>query len=84
MLVLTRKQGEKIRIGNNIVLTVVGVSDNQIKIGIDAPADVKILREEIYSKVKEHTVQATKMSNIQLDINKLKLNKVNDRNNDYS
>ncbi len=77
MLVLTRKQGEKIRIGNDIVLTVVGVSDNQIKIGIEAPADIKILREEIYLKVKEHTVQATRMSKIQLDMNKLQLNKIN-------
>ena len=77
MLVLTRKQGEKIRIGNDIVLTVVGVSDNQIKIGIEAPEDVKILREEIYLKVKEHTVQATRMSKIQLDMNKLQLNKIN-------
>ncbi len=77
MLVLTRKQGEKIRIGNDIVITIAGTNDNQVKIGIDAPPDVKILREEIYLKVKEHTVQASKMSRIQLDVNKLKLNKVN-------
>ncbi len=77
MLVLTRKQGEKIRIGNDIVITVVGINDNQVKIGIEAPSDVKILREEIYSKVKEHTVQATKMSKIHLDLDKLKLNKIN-------
>ena len=48
MLVLTRKQGEKIRIGANIIISVLSTSDNQVKIGIEAPADMKILREEIF------------------------------------
>ena len=47
MLVLSRKLGEKILIGDSIVLTVVKIDRNQIRLGIDAPADVAIYREEI-------------------------------------
>ena len=47
MLVLTRKLGESVRIGDDVVVTVVGVRGNQIRLGIDAPQEVKIRREEI-------------------------------------
>jgi carbon storage regulator len=47
MLVLSRKLGEKIIIGNNIVVTVVKIDRNQIRIGIEAPHDVPVFREEI-------------------------------------
>lgn len=47
MLVLSRKLGEKIMIGENIVVTVVKIDRNQIRIGIDAPVDVPVYREEI-------------------------------------
>ncbi len=47
MLVLSRKLGEKIVIGDNIVLTIVKIDRNQIRIGIEAPSDVAIFREEI-------------------------------------
>ncbi len=47
MLVLTRKLGESIHIGNNIVLTVVSLKANQVRLGIQAPADVRILRQEL-------------------------------------
>ncbi len=47
MLVLSRKVGEKILIGDNIVLTVVKIDRNQIRLGIDAPLDVQVYREEI-------------------------------------
>ncbi len=47
MLVLSRKLGEKIVIGDSIVLTVVKIDRNQIRLGIEAPADVAIYREEI-------------------------------------
>lgn len=78
MLVLTRKQGEKIRIGSNIIISVLSAGDNQVKIGIDAPADMKILREEIYETVKTHTVEASKQSKISSEeLKKLSLNKLN-------
>jgi len=53
MLVLTRKSGEKIRIGGDIVLTVLDNQTGQVKIGIDAPRDVPIYREEIYQHIQE-------------------------------
>jgi carbon storage regulator len=47
MLVLSRKLGEKIVIGDNVVITVVKIDRNQIRIGIDAPSDIPVYREEI-------------------------------------
>ena len=47
MLVLSRKIGEKILIGDNIVLTVVKIDRNQIRLGIEAPIDIQVYREEI-------------------------------------
>jgi carbon storage regulator len=54
MLVLSRKLGEKILIGDSIVLTVVKIDRNQIRLGIEAPSDVAIYREEIApSRIEE-------------------------------
>lgn len=47
MLILTRKPGEAIRIGNNIAVTVLSVQGQQVRLGIDAPKDVSVDREEI-------------------------------------
>ena len=47
MLVLTRKKGEKIRIGDDIVLTVVEVRDGKARLGIDAPPEIRVVRSEI-------------------------------------
>lgn len=49
MLVLSRKQGEQIRIGENIVITVQRLSGNRVSLGIEAPADCKIMRGELES-----------------------------------
>jgi carbon storage regulator len=53
MLILTRKVGEAITIGDQIKIMVVEVKGSQIRLGIEAPADCRIYREEIYLKVKE-------------------------------
>lgn len=52
MLVLTRRLGEAITIGENIRIVVVDISGHQVKLGIDAPKDVEIYREELYIKIK--------------------------------
>lgn len=52
MLILTRKLGEVLRIGHNITIQIVDVKGKQIKIGIDAPHDMPIYREEIYEKIQ--------------------------------
>ncbi|MCP4122430.1 MAG: carbon storage regulator CsrA [Bacteroidetes bacterium] len=53
MLKLTRKTGETLIIGDDTEVTVLSVDGNQVKIGIDAPEDITILREELYRQVKE-------------------------------
>ncbi len=47
MLILSRKQSQRIRVGNSIVVTVVRVSGDKVRIGIDAPDGVRVLREEL-------------------------------------
>jgi carbon storage regulator len=51
MLSLARRPGQKIRIGENIVLVVREIRGRQVKLGIEAPADVRVLREEIYEEL---------------------------------
>ena len=53
MLILTRRIGEVILIGDNIKITVTAVSGNQVRIGIDAPKEVKVLREELVGRDRE-------------------------------
>jgi carbon storage regulator len=63
MLVLSRKLGEKIVIGDNIVVTVVKIDRNQIRIGIEAPHDVPVYREEIApQRVKPVSTEAVALS----------------------
>ncbi|MFB1082273.1 carbon storage regulator CsrA [Jeotgalibacillus sp. JSM ZJ347] len=67
MLVLTRKTGEAIRIGDDIEITVLSVQGDQIKLGIDAPKHVDIHRKEIFLAIQEeneaanNTVDLTKL-----------------------
>jgi len=57
MLILTRRLGEKLRIGDDVTVTILGVKGCQVRIGIDAPRDVMVNREEIYQRIlKEQKV----------------------------
>jgi carbon storage regulator len=51
MLILTRRVGETLMIGNDISVTVLGVKGNQVRIGVDAPKDVAVHREEIFERI---------------------------------
>lgn len=55
MLILTRRIGEALMVGNDVAITVLGVKGNQVRLGIDAPKDVAVHREEIFQKIKEQS-----------------------------
>ena len=57
MLILTRRVGETIMIGNDVTVTVLGVKGNQVRVGINAPKEVAVHREEIYERIKKENEQ---------------------------
>ncbi|MFY0761539.1 carbon storage regulator CsrA [Metabacillus dongyingensis] len=62
MLVLTRKTGEAIQIGDDIEITVISIAGDQVKIGISAPKNVDIHRKEIYLSIQEENNKAAEVS----------------------
>lgn len=53
MLILARKIDEKIKIGNDITLTIISVQGDQVKIGVEAPKNVKVFRQEVFDAIQE-------------------------------
>ncbi|MGB1799571.1 MAG: carbon storage regulator CsrA [Gammaproteobacteria bacterium] len=53
MLILTRRVGESLMIGDEVNVTVLGIRGNQVRIGVDAPKDVAVHREEIYDRIQQ-------------------------------
>ncbi len=68
MLVISRRINEKIKIGDDIEIVIVSIDKNQVKIGIEAPKNVAILRDELIEEVKKHNIN----SNREIEIEKLK------------
>ena len=67
MLIITRKKGQSIVIGDNIEITVSKLEDGSVKLGIDAPKEMTILRKELYDAVKKENKEA-----MNININLLK------------
>ena len=59
MLILSRKTNQKIVIGNNIEIVIIDIKDGQVRIGVEAPQDVPVFREELYKDVKDENKKAT-------------------------
>ena len=53
MLILTRRVGETLMVGDEVTVTVLGVKGNQVRLGVNAPRDVAVHREEIYERIKK-------------------------------
>lgn len=63
MLVLSRKESEKIMLGDSIVLTIVRVSGDRVRLGIEAPSDMLILRKELDPAMTDRTDPSSKLNN---------------------
>ena len=71
MLIITRKKGESLMIGDDIEITISKIDDGSVKIGINAPKNISILRKELYEEVMEENKQAIKIDmNLLKNINK--------------
>jgi carbon storage regulator len=73
MLVLSRKKGETIVIGDNIEISIIDIQGDNIRIGINAPRDVSIMRKELYDEIKaENLKAATSVDHLQDKLKQLK------------
>jgi carbon storage regulator len=66
MLILTRKLGEKINIGDDITITLVEIKGAQVKLGIEAPKHIKIHRQEIYERIREENLRSSDINDSDL------------------
>ena len=62
MLILTRKLGERITIGDNITITLLEIAGSQVKLGIEAPKGISIHRQEIYERIRQQNLRASEVT----------------------
>lgn len=66
MLILSRKIEEAIIIGDSITIKILGIHDGQVKIGIEAPKEIKVYRSELYDLIQKENVQASKSKKVSI------------------
>ncbi len=71
MLILTRKIDEKIKIGDQITISIIDVHGDQVKIGVDAPRDIKVFREEVFQAIQNENKLAASSANSKDALEKL-------------
>ena len=64
MLILSRKTDEKIKIGEDITLTIIEIRGDQVKIGVEAPKNVKVFRQEVFDAIKTENKSAAEIPNV--------------------
>lgn len=74
MLILTRKTDEEIIIDSEIKIKILSISENQIKIGISAPENIRIFRAEVYERIKNFNIQASSNIDKRVNVSNLKIN----------
>ncbi len=65
MLILTRRVGETLMIGDEVSVTVLGVKGNQVRLGVNAPKDIAVHREEIYQRIQHERSMQTQLSHLE-------------------
>ena len=81
MLILTRKLGERITIGNDITITLLEIKGAQVKLGIEAPQSISIHRQEIYERIRKENLSssAASTSDLSTAISLFRINKLKDK-----
>ena len=74
MLILTRRVGETLIIGDDVIVTVLGIKGNQVRIGINAPKEVSVHREEIYQRIQQEKNSTTAAAGTKADADKVEGN----------
>lgn len=63
MLILSRKTDQQIKIGENITITIIDIKGDQVKIGVEAPRDVKVFRQEVFNAIRNENTAASDVNN---------------------
>ena len=71
MLILSRKTDQQIKIGDDITLTIIEIHDGQVRIGVEAPRNIKVFRQEVFNAIQEENKEAIVDSNIMGKLSKI-------------